>query len=87
MKIFVFYVKQTTTICTYAPKNKDKEMVSSLGNAVLAIAWVFNGVGALVVAARYYARIKIIRRFAIDDALILLTLVSSKATSTVGERT
>lgn len=62
-------------------------MASSLGNAVLAIAWGFNCVAALVVAARYYARIKIIKKFAIDDALILLTLVSSITAFIEGERT
>lgn len=47
-----------------------------LGTTVLTVAWVFAGLAAIVVVARYYARLKIMRRFTIDDFLILITFVS-----------
>jgi hypothetical protein len=48
----------------------------NLGTAVLVIAWAFAGLGVTVVSTRYYARLKILKRFTIDDALIFVTLVS-----------
>ncbi|KAI0384613.1 hypothetical protein F5Y04DRAFT_277339 [Hypomontagnella monticulosa] len=46
----------------------------NLGPAVLSVAWVFAGISILVVAARFYVRIRIVRKLGIDDYIILLTL-------------
>ncbi|GAB1312629.1 hypothetical protein MFIFM68171_02839 [Madurella fahalii] len=45
-----------------------------LGPAVIAVAWVFASLAILVVGARLYARLRIVRRLSIDDCLILFTL-------------
>ncbi|KAI2632713.1 hypothetical protein GGS26DRAFT_557177 [Hypomontagnella submonticulosa] len=45
-----------------------------LGPAVLSVAWVFAGISILIVAARFYVRIWIVRKLGIDDYIILLTL-------------
>ena len=48
----------------------------NLGPALLIIAWLFAAVAVVVVFARYYVRIKIVRKTCLDDWLILLALVS-----------
>ncbi|KAL4869524.1 hypothetical protein BDV12DRAFT_196154 [Aspergillus spectabilis] len=48
--------------------------VVNLGTAVLAIAWIFAGLATAVVATRYYVRVKIIRKLAVDDGLIFIAL-------------
>ncbi|KAL3481359.1 hypothetical protein BJX99DRAFT_271289 [Aspergillus californicus] len=45
-----------------------------LGTTALVVSWVFAGLATTVVATRYYVRLKMIRRFTIDDALIFLAL-------------
>lgn len=51
-------------------------MAQDLGPTLLAIAWVFASVSIIVVAVRYYVRLRIIHRFDIADWIILFTLVS-----------
>ncbi|RAL11831.1 uncharacterized protein BO97DRAFT_453454 [Aspergillus homomorphus CBS 101889] len=45
-----------------------------LGNIVLILAWLFASIATLVVATRYYVRLQIVKRYTLDDALILLAL-------------
>ncbi|KAF3057244.1 integral membrane protein [Daldinia childiae] len=47
----------------------------NLGPSLLAIAWVFTGISTLVVALRFYVRISILRRFRLDDCMIVITLL------------
>lgn len=47
----------------------------NLGPAVLAVAWTLAAVATLVVAARLYVRLRIVRTLNADDYIILLTLV------------
>ncbi|PYI32667.1 hypothetical protein BP00DRAFT_471895 [Aspergillus indologenus CBS 114.80] len=48
----------------------------SLGNIVLILAWLFAGIAIIVVAIRYYVRLQIVKRYTLDDALILVALHS-----------
>lgn len=48
----------------------------NLGPALVAVAWVFNVIAVIVVAARFYVRRNIIHRLSLDDWIILFTLVS-----------
>jgi hypothetical protein len=48
----------------------------NLGPTALVIAWVFLVFAIVVVVTRYYVRLRIVRRFGMDDWLILLTTVS-----------
>lgn len=50
---------------------------STLGAAVVAVAWVFGIFAVVVVAARFYARMRIVRKLFVDDYIILITLVST----------
>lgn len=49
---------------------------NALGAAVVAVAWVFGAFAILVVAARFYVRMRIVRKLFRDDYIILITLVS-----------
>ncbi|KAI1097191.1 hypothetical protein F4804DRAFT_328354 [Jackrogersella minutella] len=42
---------------------------------VLAIAWVFAGISTSIVALRFYVRLVILRKFKLDDYIILITLL------------
>lgn len=59
-----------------AISDMDYAGTDDLGPAVLSVAWVFAGISILIVAARFYVRIWIVRKLGIDDYIILLTLVS-----------
>jgi uncharacterized protein YybS (DUF2232 family) len=48
----------------------------NLGPTVLVIAWVFIVIATIVVGTRYYVRLRIVRKFTIDDGIILWTWVS-----------
>jgi hypothetical protein len=48
----------------------------NLGPALLAVAWAFAAFSAIVIAFRIYVRLKIMKRFQLDDWLILFTFVS-----------
>ncbi|KAK4107818.1 hypothetical protein N656DRAFT_784967 [Canariomyces notabilis] len=52
----------------------DSQGSHSLGPAVVAVAWTFASLAILVVGARLYARLRIVRRLSIDDCIILFTL-------------
>lgn len=49
----------------------------NLGPALLAVAWVFAAIAFVVVASRYYVRLRIVQehRLRVDDWLILITYV------------
>lgn len=49
----------------------------NLGPTLIAVAWVFAAVAFVVIAIRCYVRLRIIRRFHLDDWFILLTYVST----------
>lgn len=57
-----------------AISDMDYAGTDDLGPAVLSVAWVFAGISILIVAARFYVRIWIVRKLGIDDYIILLTL-------------
>ncbi|KAJ0107473.1 hypothetical protein J7T55_007662 [Diaporthe amygdali] len=46
---------------------------NSLGAAVAAVAWVFAALAIVTVAARFYVRLKIVRKLFRDDYVILVT--------------
>lgn len=50
---------------------------NSLGAAVVTVAWVFAALAIVTVAARFYARLKIVRKLFRDDYVILVTFVST----------
>lgn len=50
---------------------------SSLGVAVIAVAWVLAVLATVIVAIRFYVRLGIVKRLFIDDYIILITLVST----------
>ncbi|KAL4902794.1 hypothetical protein BDW74DRAFT_180491 [Aspergillus multicolor] len=54
---------------------------SSLESTGLTIAWVFAGFAIIVLATRYYVRLRIIKKATIDDALIFLALALSLGNS------
>jgi hypothetical protein len=47
----------------------------NLGPTLLIVAWVFASISLIVLSGRVYVRLRIIRKFGIDDWLILLTFV------------
>ncbi|RYP63323.1 hypothetical protein DL769_006995 [Monosporascus sp. CRB-8-3] len=47
----------------------------SLGLTVLAVTWVFAGLATIVIAARFYVCLRILRKVSVDDYVILLTLL------------
>ncbi|RYO87814.1 hypothetical protein DL764_008808 [Monosporascus ibericus] len=47
----------------------------SLGLTVLAVTWVFAGLATVVIAARFYVCLRILRKVSVDDYVILLTLL------------
>ncbi|KAI0015524.1 integral membrane protein [Xylariomycetidae sp. FL0641] len=46
-----------------------------LGPAVLAVAWTFAAISIIVVAARLYVRMGILRRLTADDYIVIFTLL------------
>lgn len=50
-------------------------MASYLGDAVMAVAWVFGGLATVVVAARFYVCLRVMRKVSVDDYIVLLTLL------------
>ncbi|KAM5441452.1 hypothetical protein MferCBS31731_003523 [Microsporum ferrugineum] len=53
-----------------------------MGTTVLVLAWFLAGVAICVVGTRYYVRWKIVGRFTVDDALILIALALGIGNST-----
>ncbi|CAJ2504619.1 Uu.00g120130.m01.CDS01, partial [Anthostomella pinea] len=47
-----------------------------LGLAVLGVAWALAGISIIIVIARFYVRLRIVRKFSVDDCIILFTLAS-----------
>lgn len=50
----------------------------NLGPAVVVVAWVFAALAIVIVSARFYVRLRIVRKMFKDDYIILITLVSSR---------
>ncbi|KAI1396280.1 hypothetical protein F4819DRAFT_500361 [Hypoxylon fuscum] len=48
---------------------------NNLGPTVVAISWVFAALSAVLVLARFYVRLRIVRRFTIDDCIVAVTLL------------
>lgn len=48
----------------------------NLGIALIIVAWVFAAIAIVIVATRYYVRMRIVRKIHVDDWLILITLAS-----------
>lgn len=53
------------------------DTTENLGPALVAVAWVFNVIAVIVVAARFYVRRNIVHRLSLDDWIILFTLVGT----------
>lgn len=59
----------------------DASASNNLGPAVVAVAWTFACLAILVVGARLYVRLRIVRSLTIDDCIILFTLVGLPCSS------
>lgn len=53
-----------------------RQAPNTLGAAVIAVAWVFGALAIIVVASRFYVRMRIVRRLFTDDYIIVITFVS-----------
>ncbi|KAI1630918.1 hypothetical protein F4809DRAFT_634625 [Biscogniauxia mediterranea] len=53
----------------------ENSSMDNLGPAVLSIAWVFAGLSIAIVIARFYVRLRIVKRIGLDDCIILITLL------------
>lgn len=51
------------------------------GPELLAITWVFTVLALLVVIAKFYTKVKILRGLGIDDFLVVLSMVSRNGRS------
>lgn len=49
---------------------------TNLGPVLVVVSWVLAIISLAIVFMRYYVRFKIVRRFLIDDWIMILTLVS-----------
>lgn len=47
----------------------------SKGPEVLAVLWILTGLTTLIVLARLYIRLKMLRNFGVDDYLIAISMV------------
>lgn len=56
--------------------NFSNDNPGNLGPSLLAVEWLFTSISTLVVALRLYVRLRVLRKFNIDDCMIIITLVS-----------
>ncbi|KAI1414889.1 hypothetical protein F5Y13DRAFT_187577 [Hypoxylon sp. FL1857] len=49
--------------------------LENLGPSVVIIAWLFAGLSAVVVFGRFYVRLRILRRFTVDDCIVAITFL------------
>lgn len=56
--------------------NVSNDNSGNLGPSLLAVEWLFTVISTLVVALRLYVRLRVLRKFNIDDCMIIITLVS-----------
>ncbi|KAI1138228.1 hypothetical protein F5Y05DRAFT_385542 [Hypoxylon sp. FL0543] len=47
----------------------------NLGPTVVVVSWVFAALAMLVVFGRFYVRLRIVRKFTVDDYIVAITLV------------
>lgn len=60
-----------------ASENSASLAKENLGPALLVVAWVFAAISLLVISVLCYVRLRITKRFQVDDWLILFTFVSA----------
>lgn len=65
------------TVLLYLYTMAAAQAPNTLGAAVVAMAWVSGVFAIVVVAARFYVRMRIVRKLFRDDYIILITLVST----------
>lgn len=53
------------------------------GPVLLAVMWALTGLATVLVWARLFIRLKIVRAFGLDDRLIAISMVSSSWTPVV----
>lgn len=53
----------------------DDNRYDNKGPKILAVLWTLTGFTALIVSARIYIRMVLLRNFGIDDYLILISMV------------
>jgi hypothetical protein len=53
----------------------DDNRYDNKGPKILAVLWTLTGFTALIVSARMYIRMVLLRNFGIDDYLILISMV------------
>ncbi|KAI1804709.1 hypothetical protein F4811DRAFT_518812 [Daldinia bambusicola] len=58
-----------------SPRSDKSDHSGNLGPPTLALAWVLATISTLVVALRFYVRIGMLRKFNIDDCIIVVTLL------------
>jgi hypothetical protein len=55
----------------------DDNRYDNKGPKILAVLWTLTGLTTLIVSARIYIRMVVLRNFGIDDHLILISMVRS----------
>ncbi|KAI2783664.1 hypothetical protein F4815DRAFT_502682 [Daldinia loculata] len=55
--------------------NVSNDNSGNLGPSLLAVEWLFTVISTLVVALRLYVRLRVLRKFNIDDCMIIITLL------------